>query len=578
MNGVNMISEVSHEGHSLNNRRGVGDVIATRRHDIVSSPFRRVVRLAWPVEAWRVVAPVMSGHDLNILEVAVLRLVGAGAGRTEAIAYLLNLHPDLVALIMKDCARPGRGYLAVSSGPATLTANGQRVIAQGYELGGAVNPNGPSRDGWIFRDRLSGDICPLFHEGTLPATGVRQVGELIPLPTSQRMNASSQISEKPHPRFVQAALAKRRIFQGIEDSPDPPAVSVDEYTSVMPEIPDYLEIPDEKDWESESEPQRVRTAQSSPQRVIIVSDRPEVLDFEVLYYTAANDPNRWLMTAPLQGAGGSWYAEKLAWARGRNRDLDTLILRWEEETREQFAQTARPTAYEEVLSEPLLLLEDDEGRLPDAAVPLTSATESSLPNLEVSLFQDSVWNGARAEWVEVCKAYSYFAGDRSFLDSMVIKYQKTLEAVVNVFLEDVPGKATLARTFGREGFGARVRAMASEMGMEMPRAMSRDDSASKMMGVARGRVYGLRLRALFLFLDAYDDGRAPFYHALQEEPRLLALIDRVADLRNPHAHHNASSRSGPDADPAFVELEARQATCRVIEIMVSTFDGKRNPE
>jgi len=369
------------------------------------------------------------------------------------------------------------------------------------------------------------------------------------------------------------------MFQDLEESPDPPAISMDEFTSVVPEIPDYLEIPDEKDQESDSGFQRTRAGRSSPRRVVIVSERPEMLDFEMLYYTTANNPDRWLVTAPLQGAGGSWYAEKLAWARGCSHDLDVMMLSWEDETKKQFVHIEPPTSYEEILSEPLLLLEDDEGPLSIAAVSITVATAPALPDLETSLFQDSVWAGARAEWEGVCKSYSYFvAGDSSFLDSMLIKYQKTLEAVLNVFLEDVPDKRTLAAYFGPAGFGTRIEGMASEMGVEMPLAMTGDGYAAKMMAVARGRADALRPRALFLFLDAYDNVRAPFWRALKEEPRLLALIDLVAELRNQHAHYNASDRSDAEADPASVELETRQATCRVIKIMVAAHEGRRSSE
>ena len=576
-NGANLVPETPYVGRLLENRRGVGDVIATRRRDIVPSPFRRVLRLAWPVEAWRVVAPVASRHDVNILEMAVLRLVGAGVGRPEAVAHWLNLHSDLVTLIMTDCARPGREYLAISSRPAVLTENGRKVIMEG-EI--ATDSDGPSHDGWIFRDCLSGDVCPLFHEGTLPATGARQVGDLFPLPTSRRTEGKSQIIDRPHPRFVHAALAMRHLFQGLEESSDPPAGSMDEYTSAMPEIPDYLEVPDEKNLKNVSGPQKTRSGRSSPRRVVIVSDRPEMLDFEVLYYITANDPDRWLVTAPLQGAGGSWYAEKLAWARGRSHDLDAQMLGWERETKEQFAHIEPPTAYEEVLSDPLPFLDDEEGSLLAAATSFTAAMVPALPDLASSLLQDAVWDGARTEWEGACKRYALVVAGATFmLPDVLSQYQKTLEAVLNVFLEDVPDKRTLAGYFGLEGFGPRVRGMASEMGVEMPWAMSGDGYAAKMMAVARGRADALRPRALFLFLDAYDDGRAPFCRALQEDPGLLALIDRVAELRNRHAaHHNASSRASSEAEPASVEQEARQATCRVIEIMVAALSGQRSSE
>ena len=233
-----------------------------------------------------------------------------------------------------------------------------------------------------------------------------------------------------------------------------------------------------------------------------------------------------------------------------------------------------PTAHEEILSDPRLALDDEEGLPPQAADPVAAGMAPALPDLASDTLQDSLWEGARAEWEGARKSRALVAAGETFLLRDVLsQYQKTLEAVLNVFLADVPSKKTLTGSFVREGFGARVRRMALEMGVEMPRAMSGDGYATKMMAVARGRADALRPRALFLFLDAHDRGRTPFRRALWEEARLLVLIDRVAELRNQHAHHDASSRSGPEADPVFVEQEARQATCRVIEIMVAAFGG-----
>jgi len=107
-------------------------------------------QLLWPVEAWQVVVP-RPERAIDILQRAVLRLIGAGVRVPDRLAGTLALDSDLIALLLVDLHR-----LGLITPQLAITEAGERMLDDATpSLDGVMT-------GWVFRDTWTGELLPRF--------------------------------------------------------------------------------------------------------------------------------------------------------------------------------------------------------------------------------------------------------------------------------------------------------------------------------------------------------------------------------------------------------------------------------
>ena len=107
--------------------------------------------ILWPALMYRVVAPEVRDRKLNVLEKAVLGLCRAGASNVQTIGARLHIHAELAALIYVELKQ--RGLLGKNGLP---TAKGVDVFEEEtLDARRMVT-------GHVFQDPWSGDLWPRF--------------------------------------------------------------------------------------------------------------------------------------------------------------------------------------------------------------------------------------------------------------------------------------------------------------------------------------------------------------------------------------------------------------------------------
>ena len=134
-------------------RRDTPVLLFSPRSHANPGPFRDRAYTLWPALAYRVVAPRVAEHQIDILQKAVLGLCRAGQTRADDIGALLHLSGDLVVHILKQLLA-----LTLIDSQGNLTTEGLAVLQD--ELIGEEDLVA----GYVFQDPWTGELWPRFVE------------------------------------------------------------------------------------------------------------------------------------------------------------------------------------------------------------------------------------------------------------------------------------------------------------------------------------------------------------------------------------------------------------------------------
>lgn len=112
--------------------------------------------LLWPAYAYRVVAPQVRERQINTFQKTVLGLCQAGEVNPQNIGELLDIHTDLVTLILEELQQDG-----LADHRNMITPHGKRMLA--YERGEMPDVQSVAV-GYVFQDPWSGRLWPRFME------------------------------------------------------------------------------------------------------------------------------------------------------------------------------------------------------------------------------------------------------------------------------------------------------------------------------------------------------------------------------------------------------------------------------
>ncbi len=116
-----------------------------------ANPGRRNDRewLLWPARAFRVVAPELRPHGVNLLQKAVLGVLRASRLTADELGARLGVHPELAAFVAMELHTQGR-----IDDTWTVTGRGIEVLEEEHEHSTKLAP------GWVFRDPWNGSLWP----------------------------------------------------------------------------------------------------------------------------------------------------------------------------------------------------------------------------------------------------------------------------------------------------------------------------------------------------------------------------------------------------------------------------------
>ncbi len=129
-----------------------------------SKPFKsgkERIYVAWPMLAYRVIAPKPREKKLNLFEEVILKLSAIGISTIDLLSDNIPIDRDLIAYIfiqMKD----GKGLIDEEG---KLTHIGKRFLED-------LNVEPEMVTGYVFRDGLSGNMLPYFIEGQLSSVTI----------------------------------------------------------------------------------------------------------------------------------------------------------------------------------------------------------------------------------------------------------------------------------------------------------------------------------------------------------------------------------------------------------------------
>ena len=118
--------------------------------------------VAWPMIAYRVIAPKPRVKKLNLFEEVILKLCAIGISTIDLLSDNIPIDRDLIAYVfiqMKD----GKDLI---NDKGELTHTGKRFLEE-------IDVEPEKVIGYVFRDRLSGNILPYFIEGQLSSVNIQ---------------------------------------------------------------------------------------------------------------------------------------------------------------------------------------------------------------------------------------------------------------------------------------------------------------------------------------------------------------------------------------------------------------------
>ncbi len=168
--------------------------------------------IAWPVWAWRIVAPIPKQRPLNVFQRAVLQLAVAGKRTAEEQAELLGLDRELTALVITELQ--GRGALDEGG---KVTRKGESILEEDSSDDLEV------KSGYVFQDPFSHDLWPRFVEMLSYAETVFERSDSFPkllrgtsgrpMHVSLHLVLPGEVMFPPRPDRVHIIDALQRSFQ-----------------------------------------------------------------------------------------------------------------------------------------------------------------------------------------------------------------------------------------------------------------------------------------------------------------------------------------------------------------------------
>ena len=172
--------------------------------------------LLWPALAFRVVAPELRLHGVNLLQKAVLGVLRASRLTAAELGRRLGVHPELAAFVVTELQIQGRVDDAW-----TVTGRGVEVLDEEYEQSTKLVP------GWVFRDPWNGSLWPFvaasleyapteLDEGGYPVLMLGSTGRpwrqsaWMQLPPGGRSGELSGGAEPPDAREILRAVHRHK--------------------------------------------------------------------------------------------------------------------------------------------------------------------------------------------------------------------------------------------------------------------------------------------------------------------------------------------------------------------------------
>jgi len=502
--------------------------------------------LAWPVYAWQVIAPKPFDNESNPLQRAVLRLIRSGLVSQTDIADKLSIQPRLARQVILQSI----SYGSVETSGDKLTPQGLALIGEGQEPDFCAND---CIDGWIFRDALTGDIVPYFHEGALvKASGARAMD-------SSALPICREFQSQPKPETVMDAI---RVYSRLIRSGN---VDDDNIRDIMTiqglsegAWRDGEDSPDDKKGHNPRTPGFVR----------MIGARPELVDIEVLFNIRCCDHEEWQLQPMIKGnrSGylpcGWWFQKRLSWGISHNEDLAKTISSWTREAGVMFLP---------IIS---ISVEDKLAELYPALLANPELAETAKVMRQLLQFDSFISGGDGLQDNPV----PYMA--------LLNLYQNLLETLFNACIQKLPSgnrpKICLAarRKPNRKKDPQRYSHWKNDIAGGIKLKDLPDSLLNTRWAYDKFEFQSIRDRAGFLIMHARMGADSPFIKAMrlheEESHSLLYDIDRAAEFRNKYslAHvDDANSQITIDERKRFGD-DMKTCTTRIMKTMTAAFFGE----
>lgn len=495
--------------------RGRAKPFPTIRLDRRPNGDDEAMRIAWPVTAWRVIVPKPPQNESDPLARAVLRFIDAGYHDLEEIRRFLKLPADLIAYVRDVCI--SQQLVEVSGKTLRLTADGLK-IAKHITDAAAYDSQREPVAGFVLRDAISGEVLPLFIEGSLPPTHRARADECRPLPFCP------QFMGKPAPRDVLNAM---RHFARIQSSLSDSLEDFDLDPCAQPSL-------------SDEPPSDARPSGHVPDvtRVRVLSEKAEVLDLDAWLLIRPWNPADWHIMPPLDLRTSAWFKSVLHTAIRRHpRDLG-FVDQWHRESRER-------------LEEILWLSRSDDADDDLDALAMVPELEDVCEHLQQARSAEAAYESGK-----------YHLG----CGGAIVQYGVTVEALLRNLVEQIPHLPTFDRWI-RPDYPTQIAQAARYFSVPLPRSWSKPSFRLKVIKAITGEDRQAKACASLLLIHAHRmDGKTPFGRALRQHTTLLEDVQRTMDSRHQYAHPGPKARN---TQPNVILDQSRQAVHRVIEAVTS---------
>lgn len=489
------------------------------------------VKLAWPAYAWRVIAPVPQDKEMDALERAIIRLVAAGKTNPYELGVLLGIDQALAKHVLE-----GNRSKGILDERFNLTRYGQEKLESLRGMDETFPPGGSLRHGWIFRDAISGDVIPVFLEGgDLPPAPSVAVEEATPLPYDGNTRG------KPSPPNITYALQfyGKIVSRSSHADMDQWGLLTDESDPGDFRVAAWQDVDD-----TERKPAADAKAPEPPRLVSIVSSEPEPIDIETYLYVTPDDPSTWRIRSPWRPFPGGWLRQRLEWAIGHSKDLETRINQWLGEAQKRFPTSGR-----------------------------------HLDECEIRVAEDFPILKSRLELKEVYKnlilaynADTLFEENPANLDMVLVRYYKALELLLRACISGIQDKEEVVQKLGKHDVKYKLQNIIEYFSVKLPKFMINDAVGKRIRDVAHYGGNSLRDRALYLLVHAYYTEDSPFRSVLRDRPDIFDLIELVSQLRNMRGgHHDPDVNITNESEQAE---RVRNAAKTVIEVVASHYFGR----
>jgi hypothetical protein len=491
----------------VSRRQLVRDILNAQASRQAPSGACYVVPIAWPVFAWRALAPKLANVKCDPLRRAILRLTRASVTRSRDMSSLLGCDERLVEQLLA-----GLRQEELVEADGSLTRNGNAVLENDEAV---FFKDKEAVLGWIFRDALTGDALPIFHQGSLTFRGDQHSFEPLPFDPALRQKPSTvNVAEamKTYGDFVN----RQAQDEGHGDTADP----TDDRWGDDHEVPAPSDVPRVSDV---------------PEAVRLISRDPELIDVPTWFYFSPEDPANWRIRSAFSLAEMDyWLERRFSYAEKSFCGIRELIAQWRAAASEVFPPEPRVESEEEQL---------------DHEMPFLG--HKGLERL-------------RRHMACARRAEQLFHTNHELFDLVLVRYYKAVEAALSAAIGQLDRRTQIARFIAPyDAFDAQVENFATAMGQSIRPKISR----GALSRLAERESWNPRVNAAVLLFHAglfrNSIAMAPFV----EEPRLLEFIDYVTECRNHYGGHDSEDR--PMDEPEMVAT-VRARTNHVVEVIGKT--------